>query len=237
MNLHQYIDQLMADALPLLGNFDGDAHIFDRILMVHWKKMRELAIDEKLFADDESQEALSNKLSPWFEDNLVLRNRLYSLFVASGRKDAFAEEYLPLKPDYYQGINALEFWLVMFAYMKHHGYLQSIRVMIEDAVGHHQPSHGGYVANLFYEVLSQYTLNPPKAIVDAPHQDTQINQSLEILKGALTLAGIIGGGLFLGGVITFGLPHFTLMLIGGCLIGISGLYSAYKVYETFAPKY
>jgi hypothetical protein len=254
-NLYTFIDNLIAETIKSRvvleeEDVDFDAHVFDPLIMKNWEKMRVRAINHGLFDEKDCQKSLYEKLSTTLE-NIEIPSILADIkrfFVESNQKDAFEDEYakpgvlgIP-RPTYYQPVNALEFWLIMIGYLKHHkksdDEINGALSIAADLVH----TRGGYVANLFYSVyqntknIQAIKTNNVNAISVIAPEDIQKNKSLEIVKGALSLAGIICGSLLLAGVITFPIASFALMLIGGCLISIGGLYSAYKLSETFAPQ-
>ncbi|HBB52668.1 MAG TPA: hypothetical protein DCZ80_02035 [Legionellales bacterium] len=238
-------ETIRSRVVPEEEDVDFDAHKLDPLIMTNWTEMRVRAINHGLFDEKDSQDLLYQKLSTSLGNiqiSEILAN-INSLFVKSNQKDAFSQEYVDsseegtARPSYYQPVNALEFWLIMYDYLKHHEKSDVDICKIFVLSVNESPSHGGYVSNLFYDVYKEIkTNNNVNAISVITPEDIQKNKSLEIVKGALSLAGIICGSLLLAGVITFPIASFALMLIGGCLISIGGLYSAYKLSETFAPQ-
>jgi len=254
-NLYTFIDNLIAETIKsrvVLEEEDVgfDAHVFEPLIMKNWEKMRDRAMKHGLFDEKASQESLYLKLTTTLENIEIpgILADIKSFFVDSNQKDAFEDEYAKpgepgiTRPEYYQSVNALEFWLIMIGYLKHHKKSDDEINGALSIAADLKHTGGGYVVNLFYSVyqntknIQAIKTNNVNAISVIALEDIQKNKSLEIVKGALSLAGIICGSLLLAGVITFPIASFALMLIGGCLISIGGLYSAYKLSETFAPQ-
>ena len=118
------------------------------------------------------------------------------MFVTNPKVDAFEDEQIGSKPKYYTPINALEFWLIIHSYITHakksDDTLPSFDELIIQSVVD-GPSHGGYVANLFYNIAeSRVTSSKGFQPNDATSNPTDLTANLQFnCMIGLASAGLI----------------------------------------------
>jgi len=164
-NLYTFIDNLIAETIKsrvVLEEEDVgfDAHVFEPLIMKNWEKMRDRAMKHGLFDEKASQESLYLKLTTTLENIEIpgILADIKSFFVDSNQKDAFEDEYAKpgepgiTRPEYYQSVNALEFWLIMIGYLKHHKKSDDEINGALSIAADLKHTGGGYVVNLFYSV-------------------------------------------------------------------------------------
>ena len=169
--------------------------------MCRWLAIRSAAIREGVFSVGDTQEDLFEKINNNLfinkDDRIVtILNTVERMFVTNPKVDAFEDEQIGSKPKYYTPINALEFWLIIHSYITHakksDDTLPSFDELIIQSVVD-GPSHGGYVANLFYNIAeSRVTSSKGFQPNDATSNPTDLTANLQFnCMIGLASAGLI----------------------------------------------
>ena len=199
------IEDLTNTASSMQQCFTGNGHEFDELIMRRWSAIRSEAIREGVFSVGDTQEDLFEKINNNLfiskDDRIVtILNTVERMFVTNLKVDAFIAEYdeqIRSKPEYYIAINALEFWLVIHRYITHakksDDTLPSFDELIIQSVGD-EPSHGGYVVNLFYNIAVSRAIRAVKASspMNATSNPTDLTANLQFnCMICLASAGLI----------------------------------------------
>ena len=195
------IEDLTNTASSMQQCFTGNGHEFDELIMRRWSAIRSEAIREGVFSVGDTQEDLFEKINNNLfinkDDRIVtILNTVERMFVTNPKVDAFEDEQIGSKPKYYTPINALEFWLIIHSYITHakksDDTLPSFDELIIQSVVD-GPSHGGYVANLFYNIAeSRVTSSKGFQPNDATSNPTDLTANLQFnCMIGLASAGLI----------------------------------------------
>ena len=196
------IEDLTNTACLMPKRFNGNGHEFDELIMCRWLAIRSAAIREGVFSVGDTQEDLFEKINNNLfinkDDRIVtILNTVERMFVTNPKVDAFEDEQIGSKPKYYTPINALEFWLIIHSYITHakksDDTLPSFDELIIQSVGD-EPSHGGYVVNLFYNIAVSRALRAVKASspMNATSNPTDLTANLQFnCMIGLASAGLI----------------------------------------------
>lgn len=165
------IEDLMLQA-SAMGIKSDNAHQFDKLIMRHWKQIREQAIRCGIFEESETQINLFNHFNyaPVSHEETALNdaiNELKRRFITEGIVDGFQGDYSEdTKKGWYTPVNPLEFWLVFNNYISYckeqNDSFPSFDAIVVDAIDPqsrdetYYPSHAGFIANLFSTTVMYY---------------------------------------------------------------------------------
>ena len=171
----------------------ANAHVYDRLIMDSWNRIRTQAISDGMFRGSETKEVLFNLLefSEDIQQDSSLNHIIHELrnrFVEGEIRDGFEGDYKDnVSGEAWIPVNTLEFWLVLqkyLAYIKKNDdnfpSLNNILIEALDPIARGEeegryPSHAGFIANLFYIVLQNHVvfdIKPADKTILPPKQDS-----------------------------------------------------------------